>query len=1142
MYFSVIKLKKKFKRLVYLSAVLLVLFGAVVVLKNIFLHQVQARIKENFGYSEFSFSFFPPSLILKDARSKSVSPFFSASKIAVSISFRSVLSKSRPLTILVEDPVIRIYSTPEKPEKDEREPRRIGLAFPFMIERGVIRNGSLYYWGTKTRIQSDGISAVLTQVGDLFTLKGEIEESVILRSPDKNPIEGKVSFLLSGRGEEISIQRLRFSGPRGVMNAVGTLVDPFAPEIQLRTDYMLRLDMVPDVLNIPFDYQGWAEGKGLFERKGGQITVDTEFVSDDFRLNGVPMGRVDGKVAYSGSSGNLDFNIQKRGLLPEYVHVEFDRERVWGTARSFFLDPIIALIDIPWPVSSPGWGNFSLDDNALSATVEFRDEELESSGSSFSFNGHVRVEWDKKKTFSFFSERLDSGFSSVKVDGGMVIGKTIDLEIDGEVKDVTKAREFVSIMLRNDFGFPEIRGIGRSTVRIAGAFGQPEIRTKFSLSPGGFDRFDFQSVEGEANITDSGFHGQFFVDDPQVEGRIEVSSRNEELLVTANLERGRVESVLSGFQISLPLKGEASGDFVYEAKGEQARLTGDFSSPALEFSGQALTQVAGKLDWNGDIFSFPELAFDIHEGRVAGSFRIQVPGDEFAIDIIGERINLNSFAGSVQGYLSFGAKGSGILGRESALGNFKIEDLNFDPFQKTEAQGDLQVSYAENRLQLELDGNFEPGQNRFFISLGIPLQSEAISADIRGSFTNYDLLLPWTGAEGQINYMAELRGTRDTPHIKGLIDFKGNIFPFPSFAHALRNYSGYIFFENGEFSLRSLQGKLGGGDVQGSGRLKLGKGGIEIIDVKAEGRNLLLSLFERTRALTNGSIALFKDSNHFTLSGDLLVQSLTWRREITEKFAFSSSPFPEERGEPGFFDDLTLNLRIRADDNAWLENSLGRIRGRFDLNIVGSINSPIVLGDIEALDGELNFQDRKFRILNGRVSFINPQAIEPYLSFKGETYVKDYRVTFSLDGLLDRLNPEFTSSPPLPPEDVLALLAMGEAFKRTYSYDMSTQLSTASLLSFQLSEEAKKQTEKLFLVDRFRIDPFVIGSSAEVTARLTVGKNISQNFFILYSTNLTTQREEIIRMEWDLTRDWSIVGTRDEEGRISFDVKIHKRF
>jgi translocation and assembly module TamB len=130
----------------------------------------------------------------------------------------------------------------------------------------------------------------------------------------------------------------------------------------------------------------------------------------------------------------------------------------------------------------------------------------------------------------------------------------------------------------------------------------------------------------------------------------------------------------------------------------------------------------------------------------------------------------------------------------------------------------------------------------------------------------------------------------------------------------------------------------------------------------------------------------------------------------------------------------------------------------------------------------------------------------------------------------------------LPPEDVLALLALGEAFKRTYSYDTSTQLSTASLLSFELAEQAKKRAVGLFSLDRFRIDPFIMGSSSEMTARLTVGKRLSKNLFIHYSTNLTSQREEIVRMEWDLSSDFSVVGIRNEFGRISFDIKYRKRF
>jgi hypothetical protein len=1140
MYVSVIKLKKKFKRLVVLFVIFLVLFGSGLVLKNIFLSQIQGMIQKSFGYSEFHLSFFPPALILKDARSKSVSPFFSASKIAISISSRSLLSKDRPLTVLIEDPILRVYSSQGDEQKNPE--KRISFDLPFAIDRGVIRNGVFYFWGSETRIQASGVSAIFNQNGDEFSIKGEAEKNMITLSPDKNPLEGKLSFLLNGIGQDIAIQRMKFSGPRGVINAVGSLINPFDPEIQLQASYILRVDMIPDVLNIPFEYQGWAEGKGQFERKDGRVIVDTEFVSEDLFLNNVRMGRVEGNVNFSGSSGRLDFNVQKRGLQPEYVRVNFDRQRVWGNARGFYLDPIISVIDIPWPVSSPGWGDFSLDRDKLVAEVAFRDEELGIVDSKYSFNGQVRVEWDKRRTLSFFSERLNSQIFSVKLDGGLVIGKTLDFSIEGEILDLKQTREFVSLLLQRKFDFPEIRGMGQSAIRIFGDFRRPEVHAEFAVSPGGFDHFDVQYVEGEADISDNGFFGQFSVADPAMAGTINVSIPTEELEVKANVERGLVESILPGFSIAVPLKGEASGDFLYRVKGDAVKLEGEFTSPKLDFSGQSLTQVKGKLEWDGEEISFPQLAFGLHGGNVTGTASLLPANDEFAIDVSGEKLNLASIFEPAKGFLSFEAKGKGNLETDSAGGKFAVKDLFFSPFQKTEALGELQVSFSENTVQLEMEGNFEPGENKFFISLGIPLKEDIISGDIRGFFTNFDLLLPWSGAEGRINYIAEIRGTKNAPQVKGALDFQGRIFPFPSFAHALRDYSGYVFFEDGEFSIRSIQAKFGGGDVQGSGRLHVGQDGVEDMEIRAQGKNLLLSPLERTKILTDGSIALIKDADQFVLNGDFFVHRLTWRREITERFAFSSDTYNESREEPGFFDNLTLNVRLRADDNAWMENSLGRVRGRFDLNITGNIKSPILLGDIEALDGDLNFQDRKFRILTGRVSFINPQAIEPYLSFKGETYVKDYRVTFSLDGLVDHLNPEFSSSPPLPPEDVLALLAMGEAFKRTYSYDMSTQLSTTSLLSFQLSEEAQKQAEGLFLVDRFRIDPFVIGSSAEVTARLTVGKNISRNFFILYSTNLTTQREEIIRMEWQLTRDLSIVGTRDEEGRIGFDFKIHKRF
>ena len=1134
------RIRKKLKSLLILSIVLLALFGVGTVVKNILLKQITHKIEASFGYSDLRLLIFPPTLILEDARSKSVSPFFSARKISVRISFSSLLSKERPLILLIDNPVLRMYTVPKKEEK--REDRRFNLAFPFDIEKGVIRDGALYFWGEETRMQVQEINAVFSQKGEAFSIMGEAQENMLSLSSDRKPIEGKVSFLLEGRGNDVTIKSLKLSGPRGILKLDGHLIDPLDPEIQLQTSYNLRVDLLFDILDIPFESQGWVVGQGFVMRNQGKITVDTGFSSDDFVLNRVRMGKIDGNVDFEGSAGRVDLNIQKRDFRQEFVRVNFNKDRIWGVARGFYLDPIMSYVGIPWPVISPGWGDFSIERDKLQAKIEFRDEILESKDSKYSFNGLVKVDWDRRKKFSFYSERLDSSFFSVKLDGGLVIGQTVDFTIDGKIMEVKQARDFTSLVLQKNFGFPEIRGKGESLIRIFGDFWYPQVQAKFNVSPGGFRNFSIESVRGEAEIIGSEFFGTFLVDDPSIRGEIGVYARDDELKVDSDLETGRVEVLLPGFDIPTPLSGEASGKFEFKQNGDDLQLKGAFSSHRLEFSGQPLTNVKGRLDWSGDSFSFPELEFDLYEGSIQGSINLGLLNREFDVEVEGERIDLSSIYVPLKGVLSFQAEGKGILGIDSASGSFEIKDLFLYPFQKTETRGEIQVTFTEHRIDLEMEGNFEPGENKFFIALGIPVREDAIFGDIRGSFTNYDLLLPWTGAKGRINYIATITGNKTAPQVKGGIDFQGTVFPFPQFAHALRNYSGLVLFENGKFSLRSVQGRLGGGDIQGSGRLQLGGGGVEEIDVNVEGTNLLLSPLERTRALTDGNLNLIKDANQFVLEGEFLVHRLSWRREITEKFAFSTASSLEQRREPYFFDDLTLNLRIKADDNAWMENSLGKLRGRFNLNISGNINSPIVLGDIEALDGELYFQDREFRILRGRVSFINPQTIEPYLSFKGETYVKDYRVTFSLDGLLDRLNPDFSSSPPLPPEDVLALLALGEAFKRTYSYDISTQLSTASLLSFQLSEEAKKRAEGLFFIDRFRIDPFVIGSSAEVTARLTVGKNISRNLSFLYSTNLTTQREEIIRIEWKFTRDFSIVGTRDEEGRASFDVKIHKRF
>ncbi|UCC40176.1 MAG: translocation/assembly module TamB domain-containing protein [Candidatus Aminicenantes bacterium] len=1137
------KTKKRLRSLIVFSIIILILAGAGVALKNIVLFQIKKKIQSNFDYTDLYMSFFPPALVIENVRTHSLSPFFSADKVAVKISYKSLLTKERPFNVFIERPILRIYERPSESGRAERT--RFPITLPFSIEKGVVKGGELYFWGKDVSFRSKGIKAIFAQKKNQFSFQSEAEENIFSLSSVQQQIEAEVSLSVEGRDREIRVKKFRANGPGFILKAQGSLIDPFDPNIHLETSIKIRTGLIAELFTLPFDWEGKADGEGTLTRKDGEVAFQTAFSSSSLVLNKVSLGNVEGKFEYiHGTGGTVEFNSRRGNLPREFVRIHFTEGKVEGIARGFHLDPIMNHVALPWPVRSPAWGSLTIDGEKLRAEAEFRDRDFQEQNGKFPFRGKVSFEWDRKNRFSLSSQSLISSFAELEVKGEANIGRDVELYIKGGVSDLNQARRFTSIILGKKFTFPEIRGRGRAEVRIFGDYAHPQISADFSFSPGGFDKLDAFSVEGKAESINNEFLGRFNIDDPSFKGRISLHSTKERTKANIWLDRGLVEKILPALDlgIDLPLQGEGSGNFEFEQTGEDRQFKGTFSSSSMKFANQNLSSVRGKLEWLGDSFSFPEIQFNLHRGKIGGYALLQPLGEGFDINLRGENIDLSSLYAGLEGNLKFNLEGKGVLGRDLASGHFEIDDLYLAPFQKTASNGEVKLGYSEERINLDLNGNFLPGDNEFQVSFAIPIVGNMFSANVRGSFTNLDLLIPWEGAEGRVNYLGEIRVQAGLPQIKGGVDFKGPIFPFPRFAHAIRDYSGLMYVENNKITLRSFLAKLGGGDVQGSGELRLGKGNVENIDLKIEGKNLLLSPLERTRALAEGTLNLAKDTDRFLLEGDLLVQRLSWRRELHEKFAFSSIPYYESQREPGFFDDLTLNVRIRANDNAWMENSLGRIRGRFDLTLTGNVNAPIVLGEIEAIGGDVYFQDRKFRILSGRVGFFNPLTIEPFLSFKGETYVKDYRVTFSLEGPIERLNPEFSSSPPLPPEDVLALLALGESFKRTYSYDTSTQLSTASLLSFQLSEEAKKRAEGLFSIDRFRIDPFIMGTSAEMTARLTIGKKISKNFFILYSTNLATQKEEIARLEWELTNDLSIVGTRDEKGRVSIDVKIHKRF
>jgi len=1118
-----------------------VLLGASLYLRNFLFRQVENRIRSIVQYSSLRLRLFPPSLIIKDVRTVSTPGLFSADEVLIQLPLASLLKSEKPLTVVVTRPVIRISSAPPSAEKKKKSGGLPDL--PFSLARAVVRDGEVSYSSPKVGFSVRGLRAVVEPQGGYYILTAEAGAASVWMDAARAPLEGRLGLIVQAGPQQIKVRRFSLAGREGLIGAAGDLSG--APDFagSLDISYSIEMAAVARVVKIPFDWSGRLEGKGTLTRDRGALSFQTDFSSGDMEMNNVPMEKARGRVdVFPGRGVLVNMNLL-RATGAEAIRIRYAGGDVKGNLQGFHLEPIFSYFDLPYPVRSPIYGDFTVTGSGLTADFEFRDQELSvNPPGKYALRGPCHFTWDRRKAIAFQLPQLGMPFGRMDVLGEINFDRDSEISIKGEVSDVKGGREFASLILGYPIRLPEIRGSGQSAIRIFGPIARPDVSIDFQLAPAGFDKFDLSAAAGTVLISRGAVDGHFSLSDPEIKGDVDLVSGPDGLDVSIKLSEGELTRILPGLSLTYPFSGKVAGEFQVATRQNSLRVEGAFSAPLLKFKDEGFQSVSGRLIWDGDTIAFPELAFDYYGGKASGSWKISPLGQVIDIDMAAKGIDLHQVTPGLSGKLSFDIKGSGRLGEKNGAGRFIIKEILVGPFQPADAEGDLELRLSLDKVGLSVKGVLSPGDNDFAITALIPFAPDGLAVDVKGGFSNLDFLLPWKGAKGRLNYVVEVRGSLAAPQVSGAIDIQGSVLPFPRFSQALTDYSGLVIIKSNRASIRSFRGKLGGGEILGGGEVVLERGRPPTIDLTFQGKDLQLSPFERTLATADVLFRLTRNKSRFVLEGNVDVQRALWRREVYEKIAFSSVRYPQSQRKPGFFDDLTLNIHLRASDNALMENAVGRIRGKFDLTVTGNVLDPILLGTIDLISGQASFQDRNFQILRGRLSFFNLTSTEPYIEAQAETYVKDYRVMVTLSGLASQLRPEFSSSPPLPSEEVLTLLALGEAFRRTYRPESSTQLSTASLVSFQLTEPAQKTAEKLLSLERIRIDPFLMGSSSEMRARLTVGKDISSNVSIYYSTNLMRQTEEIIRLEWDLSNEFSLVATRNEFGRVSLDFKIRRRF
>ena len=399
-------------------------------------------------------------------------------------------------------------------------------------------------------------------------------------------------------------------------------------------------------------------------------------------------------------------------------------------------------------------------------------------------------------------------------------------------------------------------------------------------------------------------------------------------------------------------------------------------------------------------------------------------------------------------------------------------------------------------------------------------------------------------ASGKVEFSVAAGGVVMNPALTGKIQFDQVNAALDGVPNGLSNMNGTLIFNQDRLQVQSLTAMTGGGQLKIGGSIRYRNG--VYADLTATG-DVVRVRYNGLSATANANLKLQGDTTNSILSGTILLTRFGIGADV-DFAAFASAGGVSATPDPdSVANKIRLDVRVTSSPQLDFQNSYAKLSGTVDLTIRGTVAVPSVLGRIQITDGSATFAGTKYQLQRGDVFFTNPVRIDPIIDLDATARVESYDITIGLHGTSTSLKPTYRSEPPLSEADVFALLALGRTQEEAQLYQeqqvqAGTDPTTSSLLGGALNATVSSRVEKLFGVGSVKIDPAFVGTLGTSSARITVQQQLSRQLTATFATNVNTSAQQLIQLQYDVTRNMSIVATRDETGVFSVVYKLRKRY
>jgi len=409
--------------------------------------------------------------------------------------------------------------------------------------------------------------------------------------------------------------------------------------------------------------------------------------------------------------------------------------------------------------------------------------------------------------------------------------------------------------------------------------------------------------------------------------------------------------------------------------------------------------------------------------------------------------------------------------------------------------------------------------------------------------------VPNLDARGPAQVNASFEGTLDRPRITGRVHIENASARVADFPTGLSAIKGDLIFDATRLSFNNLTAEAGGGTLSLSGSVNYADSPIHY-DITARTDRTRIRYPEGMSWQVAGNLRLSGTPQAALLSGRVTIERVNLSGGLETAGALISS---RDTGGPtsSFLQNLQFDIEALSTPDARMEWPNAELEADANLRVRGTWEHPILLGHIHVLSGDLYFHGNRYRVARGDLNFARPLNIDPDINIEATTTIQQYEITLNFSGPASKLNLSYRSDPPLPGNDIVTLLTLGqtssESELRTGGTSQGSTAGASALLSEAISSQLGGRLERLFGITKLRVDPGLAGvastgSEQSAAARVTVEQQVTRNLTITYVSNVSSTQQQVIQVEYNVNRNVSIVALRDQNGTFGIDIKIKKRF